>query len=254
MVSPKQIQSSRTLGRLPVYLAAAGGILVVFLLLMLSSEPEVSNHQGIKESTEMIQDSVGAVEYYHCPAADAAGGDDAYESLDLILLHGASFTKENWKSSGILDKLCQVPKLSVTALDLDRRANHDDLKNALDSLRNNKIIRNNKPVALVTPSASGYTIVDWISTGSIESLVKYVGYWIPVASPSISRAEDVAIQGLKNRLKILAIYGSKDKNGKVVSEKLHTLANAKLVQIEGSHPCYLDSPDDFIRELLDFLP
>jgi hypothetical protein len=227
-----------------VYLSAAGGILVVFLLLMLSTEPESS--QGIKESMEMIQDSVGAVHYDHCPGGDA-------ESLDLVLLHGAHFTKENWKSSGILDKLCQVPKLSVTALDMDSRANHEDLKNVLDSLRNNKIIRN-KPVALVTPSASGYTIVDWISTSSIESLVKYVGYWIPVASPSISSAEDAALQGLKNRVKLLAIYGSKDKNGKVVSEKLHNHSDAKLVQIEGGHPCYLDSPDDFIRELLDFLP
>ena len=222
--------------------------MVIFLLLMLASEPEVS-HQGMKESSGMIQGSVGSVQYYHCPA----GGTDA-ESLDLILLHGASFTKENWKSSGILDKLCQVPKLSVTALDLDSRANHDDLKHTLDSLRNNKIIRKNKPVALVTPSASGYTIVDWISTSIIESLLIYVGYWIPVACPSVSRAEDAALQGLKDRLKILAIYGSKDDKGKVVSEKLHNLSNAKLVQIEGSHPCYLDSPDDFIRELLDFLP
>jgi hypothetical protein len=233
-----------------VYITAAGGILVVFLLLMLSTnEPEVSEG-GMKESTEVIQASAaGGVDYYHCPAGVA--GDDA-NSLDLLLLHGAHFTKKEWKSSGILDKLCQIPKLSVTALDLDSKANHEDLKNILDSLKTSKIIQS-KPVALVTPSASGYTIVDWISSSTIESLVKYVGYWIPVASPSISRAPDASLQGLKNRLPILAIHGSKDSNGKKVSEKLHSLADAKLIQIEGGHPCYLDSPDDFIRELLDFL-
>jgi hypothetical protein len=210
-----------------------------------TNEPEASEGR-MKESTEIIQALVDGVDYYHCPGA----GDD--NVLDLVLLHGAHFTKEDWKTSGILDELCRSPKLSVTALDLSSNASHEDLKKILDSLKQSKIIQS-KPVALVTPSASGYTIVDWISQSTIESLVEYVAYWIPVASPSISRAPDTSLQGLKDRLPILAIYGSKDSKGKVVSEKLHTLSNAILIQIQGGHPCYLDSPDDFTRELLDFL-
>jgi hypothetical protein len=215
---------------------------------MLSSNEPEAGEGGMKGSMEVIQASVGGVDYFHCPRA---GAGDA-SALDLVLLHGAHFTKNDWKSSGILDKLCQTPKLSVTALDLNSKASHEDLKNVLDSLRKAKIIQS-KPVALVTPSASGYAIVDWISQSTIESLVKYVGYWIPVASPSISRAPDASLQGLKDRLPILAIYGSKDSKGKVVSEKLHALSDAKLIQIQGGHPCYLDSPDTFTQELLDFL-
>jgi hypothetical protein len=168
-------------------------------------------------------------------------------------LHGAAFTKENWKRSGILDKLCKVPKLTVTALDLNHRGNHDDLKNVLDALREKKLIQSNKPVALVTPSASGYSVVDWFTTGSIEELEKYVGHWIPVASPAIKNADETSLNGLKGRLSILAVYGSKDDGGKTVSERLQSYADARAVEIYGGHPCYLDSPDDFIKEVMNFL-
>jgi len=257
MVTPMQMQSSgsspasssSTLRRLPVYLTAAGGALVLFLFLIMSRQSppeEEARSSGMKtSSTDVIKDTVGGVEYYHCSAQQ----DDA---LDLVLLHGAHFTKKNWKKSGILEKLCNVPELSVTALDLNHRGNHDDLKNVLDDLRKNAVIQS-KPVALVTPSASGYTIVDWITTGKIDDLVKYVGYWIPVASPSIGSAKESNLEGLKGRLPILAIYGSDDKGGKKVSDKLESFSDAKLVEINGGHPCYLDSPDDFIKELLSFL-
>ena len=48
--------------------------------------------------------------------------------------------------------------------------------------------------------------------------------------------------------------GSGDKRGKVVSERLQNLSNAKVVEVEGSHSCYFDSPDVFIQDLLSFLP
>jgi hypothetical protein len=257
MVTPMQIQgagsskapSPTTLRRLPVYLTAVGGALVLLLFLVMSaqspSEDEVRS-SGMKSiSTDIIQDSVGGVDYYHCSA-------ERDHKVDLVLLHGAAFTKENWKKSGILDKLCHVPKLSVTALDLNHRGNHKDLKNVLDGLRAKAVIQG-KPVPLVTPSASGYTIIDWITTGNIDDLVNYVGYWIPVASPSITSAKESDLEQLKGRIPILAIYGSKDKGGKAVSKRLESISSAKRVEIDGGHPCYLDSPDDFIKELLKFL-
>jgi hypothetical protein len=183
MVTPMPIQSkaiqTRSFRSAPVYIIAAGGILVVLLLLMLSTNEPAASKGGMRETTDVIHSSVGGVDYYHCP-----GGGDA-NVLDLVLLHGAHFTKQDWKTSGIFDELCQTPQLSATALDLNSQASHEDLKNILDALKKSKIIKS-KPVALVTSSASGYTIVDWISQSTIESLLKYVGYWIPVASPSYS--------------------------------------------------------------------
>lgn len=240
--------------RFPVYLTAAGGALaLLFFLLMPSQSPseksyEQSSSEGIKSSSTggVIEASVEGVDYYHCSA-------ELSDPIDLVLLHGAAFTKENWKTSGILDKLCHVPKMTVTALDLNHRGNHKDLKNVLDGMRKKGIIQSNKPVALVTPSASGYSVVDWITQGSIDDFVKYVGYWIPVASPSIKSADETSLNGLKGRLDTLAIYGSKDSGGKKISERLQSFADATVVEIDGGHPCYLDSPDDFIKNVLNFL-
>ena len=170
MVTPMQIQGSTspqpsptTLRRLPVYLTAAGGALVLLLFIIMSNEspPEevvVGSSDKMKtSSTQVVKDTVGDIDYYHCSA-------ERDDPLDLVLLHGAAFTKEDWKKSGILDKLCHVPRLSVTALDLPVKANHKDLKKVLDGLRKKAVIQN-KPVALITPSASGYAIVDWIEFG-----------------------------------------------------------------------------------------
>ena len=45
--------------------------------------------------------------YYHCgPLPTTTTSDNNNPNLtELILLHGAAFTKEDWKSSGILDML-----------------------------------------------------------------------------------------------------------------------------------------------------
>jgi hypothetical protein len=243
--------SQTTWRRMPVYLTVVGGALILLLFMISSSQspPEEANKASSYMNTKaegVVQDSVNGVDYYHCPA-------EREDPIDLVLLHGAAFTKEDWKTSGILEKLCHVPALTVTALNLNHRGNHKDLKNVLDGLRRSKVIQTNKPVALVTPSASGYSVVDWISTGSIDELVQYVGYWIPVASPSIKGADETSLKGLNGRLPILAIYGSKDSGGKAVSERLQSLSGAKAVEISGGHPCYLDSPEDFIKEVLNFL-
>lgn len=261
MVTPVQLQSVNststqpspsTLRRLPVYLTAAGAVLVLLLFVLVSTmdSPDATAKEEASEmsSTLVTTDSVNGVEYFHCAAEMQ---DDAV--VNLVLLHGAAFTKKNWKKSGILDKLCHVPKLSVTALDLDHHGDHKALKQVLDGMRTQQVIQNKKPVALVTPSASGYSVVDWITTGSTEELVQYVGYWIPVASFSVKGANESALKGLKDRLRILAMYGSKDTKGKEVSKHLGDYSDAKVVEIEGGHPCYLDSPDDFIKELLKFL-
>jgi abhydrolase domain-containing protein 14 len=245
----------------PSYVAAALAFLVVLLLIVFKTKPlssdkstsgakTTTSDSGSAVSMDLVEGTVGGIGHYHCAAAASKE-----EVLDVVLLHGASFTKENWKNKGILEELCKESKLSVTALDLERSAGHKELKNVLDAMRTQGMIQAEKPVALVTPSASGWTIIDWISSDSVESLLPYVGYWIPVASPAIGSAGEDDLKSLKDRLIILALYGSKDGGGKTVSERLQTLSNAKVVEIEDAgHSCYLDQPDVFIKELLAFLP
>lgn len=232
-------------------LLVALAISLVVALVILSSTKQKENTLQSKRTTALPtsiieEGNVGGIPYLHCSASPSP------QTIDVVLLHGAAFTKENWKTSGILEKLCQISHFSITALDLDKSASHVELKAVLDAMTQESMT--NLPVGgIVTPSASGKTIVDWLQHDNIPELNQYIAKWIPVAPPAVKRATDKQLQELSDVLPILAIYGNKDEGGKVVSETLGKLSQAKVVEIPGSHPCYLDSPDDFIQNVRDFL-
>jgi hypothetical protein len=199
---------------------------------------------GTKTTTnasEILTWTVKNIPYYHCSGSQQ----------HLVLLHGAKFTKEDWKTSGILDKLCHYPGLSVVALDLPVSAGHQELIELLSTMQNEKLL--SVPVALVTPSASGKTITDWIMTGNVSHLPNYISKWIPVAAGSVSSATDEQVSSLSKTLPIFAIYGNRDRMGKKTTERLQSLAGAKTLELEGGHPCYLDSPAAFVAAVLEDL-
>jgi len=200
-----------------------------------------------------------ALPYLHCGpkyASDSKG-------TELILLHGAKFTKEDWRTSGILAKLCDRSggELSATALDLSVRADGPRLGDAFDALAKAGVISGD-PATFVTPSASGKAMVslgEWAAKGDgsgPEKLLisRIVKSWIPVACPAIRDASEMAILSFQKYGKpIFAIYGTKDSMGKTVTKRLVDVAGAQELELEGSHPCYLDSPDDFIDNVLGFM-
>jgi hypothetical protein len=214
---------------------------------------------GSSGGTLITQGVVGDdhISYYHCGPSSSDG-----EIKDLVLLHGSKFTKEDWKTSGILNDLCSTssyPNLRVTAFDLPVTANHEQLMTLLATAQQNN--NNNQllklPVTLVTPSASGKTVTDWVSETSTEglkaSLPKYVKQWIPVASGSVSQLSDEDVTRLKdlyyNHFEIYAIYGDEDTNGRKTSVRLKTLAGADVLELQGRHPVYLDSPKEFVTAI-----
>ena len=181
---------------------------------------------------------VSGIAYYHC------GGSEEH----LVLLHGAAFSKEEWNSSGILSLLCVGDRLSVSALDLPVSAGHAQLKSLLIAMEDSALIQ--RPVALVTPSASGKTITDWLEKGDVNEIPLYVSKWIPVAAGSVAKASESQLSTLKATLPIFAIYGSRDAMGQHVSERLATLSGATVLEIDGGHPAYLDSPKAFVAAVL----
>jgi pimeloyl-ACP methyl ester carboxylesterase len=234
------------------------GILCFFLLyLTLGSKSEApqSVQQGAKKASSMSKDivmgTIKHIPYYHCGGGQGTGNSVRH----LVLLHGAAFTKENWKESGILDQFCKVPNLVVSAMDLPVSAGHVELTSLLQAMQGEQLISSTHPIALVTPSASGRTMIDWMTQGSVAEIPNFVDKWIPVATVGLSKATDEQVKSLTtvDGLSILAVYGNRDKAGKVVSERLQSLAEAKLVELEGGHPCYLDSPDAFVQTVLEFL-
>lgn len=275
MVQPRISQTGSR--RIPSWILASVGLLIALIVVVkwtsesepamsfsdtddvntLSTSSSSSSKDVMKSSSnqgEFHLGNVGGIPYYYCDARkDASDADDeSTDIVDMVLLHGARFTKEDWKTSGILSKLCNVSRLMVVALDLPNGSNHEDLKTALEGLRQDRVL-SFQPATIITPSASGYSIVDWITSGPMESLLQYVGRWIPVASPAVLKASEEAFQGVAGKLPILAINGNQDGMGQKSSQRLEQLAGAKAIEINGGHPCYLDSPDDFIQHVLSFL-
>ena len=170
----------------------------------------------------------------------------------LVLLHGGAYSKEDWKDVGILDQFCATPQVSVTALDLSISADSETLKSLLNSLDASVDLELSKPVVLVTPSASGKTIVDWIMNGNASEIPDYIETWVPIATGSLVLASDAQIESLIP-LPVLAFNGDQDTAGGKYSQRLATLIGAKAVELKGGHPVYLQSPDEFVQEILVFL-
>jgi len=258
---------------------------------------------SLQEGTVTLKDGT-SIAYYHQPAAaatTAATTTTDTKFYDLVLLHGAAFTKEDWikstsssistqgQTNNILSMFhTKFPAVSVVAFDLPVTSDHHRLIDLLESAtttttttllgsqsQTKKPIIASLPVAgLVTPSASGKTITDWIvhddndnTSLPITKLSHYIQHWIPVASGSVKRCSGEQLQkvGLlnKNKIKntnkknddddgtksfdIFAIYGDTDRTGKRVTEQLVQYAGATSLQLHGGHPVYLDSPNEFVH-------
>ncbi|KAL3772827.1 hypothetical protein ACHAW5_009504 [Stephanodiscus triporus] len=202
--------------------------------------------------------------YYHCgPLPSSSSRDDA-GMTELVLLHGAAFTKEDWKTSGILDMLCEINNeedegdLSILALDLPVSADGRELGMAFDALASDRMLTG-RPATFVSPSASGKAIVglgEMATTGDGDGheLTRIVRAWIPVASGAVLKAADSTLIRYRDaKIPILSIHGDKDEPGKRATEKLKELSDANGVELEGRHPVYLDSPEEFVREVMQFL-
>jgi len=219
-----------------------------------SNEWVASTKITTKDGTALIQGMVDDIAYYHCKAKVSTTA----EVKNLVLLHGAKFTKEDWKKSGILSKLCADSTLQVTAVDLNVQADHNDLIRVLNALARESLVTQLPVTALVTPSASGGSVVDWIEkkTEVVRTLPQYVQIWIPVAANSVRRARQDSLKylrRLKPSLSIVAVYGNLDEGGRISSELLERHAGADMVELQGTHPVYLDSPDDFVATVQKYI-
>ncbi len=195
--------------------------------------------------------SIQGMGYYHCSADNRTK-----KATDIVLLHGASFTKEIWKTTGILDRLCAIPQFSTTALDFPISDGYVDLKSILHQLTTHALVT--LPVTLVTPSASSWSVTDWMMHSNVDGTAsQYFNTWIPVAPVALTRASNQEIVSTlrpinHTTIKVLAIYGDRDKGGAALSRRLQTLVNATLVAIPGGHACYQQSPGEFVDAIAKF--
>lgn len=211
---------------------------------------------------ETQQHSSATLDYYHCGPLPTSKSTESSSLSELVLLHGAAFTKEDWKSSGILDKFCDINNnedegnLSTTAWDLPVSTNGDELIAAYTAMVEKGVLSGGA-VTFVTPSASGKALTslgDDTAQQKHDKLKSMVNGWIPVASGSVLKSTDEALATyVQASIPVLAIHGDEDAMGKKVTERLVELTKAKGVELEGRHPVYLDSPDEFVMGVLKFM-
>jgi len=212
------------------------------------------------------QNQLDFVQCGKAPTATASEGANAEgegDILELMLLHGAKYTKEDWVTSGILEFFCLKGghKINVVALDLSISADGNGLYDAFNALVGGNVL-SGKPVTVISPSASGKSVVDLtLSTFGSEDrkniFRSIISSWIPVASPAVLRVreknEHVFSIFQSMGIPVLAINGKKDAMGKKVTDMLVHTAGAIPVELKGGHPCYLDSPNEFVDSVLSFL-
>jgi len=166
----------------------------------------------------------------------------------VLLLHGARFDSETWRSLGTLDLLADAGFRAI-AMDLPGYGRSEVsplnpevfLAEAIAALGLHSAV-------IVSPSMSGQYSFPLL----IREPGKAAGF-VPVAPAGSDRY----LRLLKKvKVPTLVVWGEKDeiipmsKSDALVA----VLEDAKRVILKGAgHPCYVDSPEEFHRELLVFL-
>ncbi len=166
----------------------------------------------------------------------------------VLLLHGARFCAETWRELGTLELLARRGYRAV-ALDLpgfgESPASDIPPEELLSALMP---LVADQPVIVVSPSMSGR-----FSLPLVVRRPDYVAGFVPIAPAAIAQYLD-RLTG--SRVPALIVWGENDEI--VPPERAEALAKAlphsrRVVIADAGHPCYLDQPDAFHHQLLQFL-
>jgi pimeloyl-ACP methyl ester carboxylesterase len=166
----------------------------------------------------------------------------------VLLLHGARFNSETWRSLGTIDRLSEKG-YRVLALDLPGYGRSETSPIGAESFLEELLAALSiERAAIVSPSMSGQF--------SFPLLVRSpdkVSAFVPVAPAG----SDKYLRQLKRvRVPTLILWGEKDQIIPVAKSDALAAAieDSKRVILKGAtHPCYLDRPEEFHREILEFL-
>lgn len=175
-----------------------------------------------------------------------AAGDPA--APPVLLLHGARFSSETWRELGTIELLARQG-YRVLAVDLPGfgRSETSGIPPA-EFLAKMLPLVCEPPVVVVSPSMSGR-----FSLPLMVGRPAYVAGFVPVAPVEIPTYLE-RLSG--SQVPTLIVWGEND--AVIPLRQAESLAaalpNSRQVILEGArHPCYLDRPMEFHRELLRFL-
>jgi len=172
---------------------------------------------------------------------------------NVVFLHGMAFNADTWDNLGTLD-LVAKEGFSVYAIDmpgfgksggkrLPRKAATEFLKKILDNLRIDKCV-------LVGPSMGGGI--------ALSFAIKYIERILGLILIAPAGLNDPLITNNLHKINAptLIFWGENDSvfpvsMGKELKDKI---ANSRFVLCsKARHPCYLDTPDIFHKNVLEFL-
>ncbi|MBN3316807.1 ABHEA protein, partial [Atractosteus spatula] len=191
--------------------------------------------------------------YFRVALPGDAGGTRAQGRLQVVLLHGQSFTSKNWLDLGTLTLLATNGYQAV-ALDLPGFGSSPDSdaiktdQNRADLLLRFLDSSGLKAPVVVSPSMSGRYSLPFLMLHS--SRIKGFVPIAPVDTKSYTAEQYQSIQ-----TPTLIVYGEQDTGlGAQSLKSLRQLPHHSVVQLAGArHACYLDRPREFHQALLDFL-
>ena len=206
----------------------------------LESETETETETETEDDTSERQLLLAEKKVHYLEAGDSA-------RPTVLLLHGARFSSETWRELGTIELLA-AEGYHVLALDLPGYGRSqtspidptDFLLEAMDALFVEKAF-------VVSPSMSGQFSFPLVT----RNPDKVLGF-VPVAPGGIDRYKGAL---RKVSFPALVLWGENDNVIPVEESDVlaAVLTDSRRVIFKGaSHPCYLDNPEEFHQELLDF--
>ncbi len=168
----------------------------------------------------------------------------------LLLLHGAWFRADTWKELGTIERAAEAG-LRVVALDLPGYGDSEPLAPSeppalgpVELLSAVLECLEMEPVVLVAPSMSGAFAFPFVAAQG-----ERVAGFVPIAPVGMDEFPG------PSEVPALVIWGENDQvlPPDRASRLAECFSEAKTVILsEARHPCYLDRPDRFHEELIEF--
>ncbi|XP_005092816.1 protein ABHD14B [Aplysia californica] len=201
------------------------------------------------ESKEVEVDLRGKKIKIHQEKVIPAKGDP---TLDILLLHGASFSSANWIEIGTVYHLANWGYRAV-AIDLPGKGKSPD---SIDKDLYGDFVTTfintigMKNVVIIAPSASGNYALPYLFINPAKSTERAAGF-VPIAPVGTSLYTS---KFKESQLPTLILYGAKDTRGAITLNDLIGLPNHKIAHLDDAgHACYLDKPDNFHKVLYHWL-
>jgi len=170
------------------------------------------------------------------------------EGRDIVLLHGLKFTAQTWQETGTLGILaengCHAVALDMPGFGQSEACRGDQAKVLCGVIEQETT---GKPVVM-GPSMGGRIALEFAL-----DYPEHVGALILVGAVGV---EENRARLAEIKAPTLIIRGGEDQIAPLADSDLllAEIAGSKRIIIDGApHPCYLDQPEIFHREILNFL-